>query len=129
MVSACTQMSLLRRHGSHSPGQLFSLSLVEAEDGWSRFSLSKAGQLIQQWWLPCNFLMAQSPCNSLNENNFQFGGIVSVILLESKGESKLSHENCVNKLVKTKHCQDNVEGVCVGQDKIMLRESVVSRTR
>ena len=44
-----------RRHGSYSPGQLFSLSLVEAEDGWSRISLSKAGQLIQQWWLPCNF--------------------------------------------------------------------------
>ena len=53
-------MSILRRHGSHSPGQLFSLSLVEAEDGWSRFSLSKGGQLIQQWWPPCNFWMAQS---------------------------------------------------------------------
>ena len=30
MVSATTQVSLLRRHGSHSPGQL---SLVEAKDG------------------------------------------------------------------------------------------------
>ena len=35
-------------HGSHSPGQQFSLSLVEAKDGWSRFPLSKAGQLVQQ---------------------------------------------------------------------------------
>ena len=34
MVSAATQVSLLRRHGSHSPGQLFSLSLVEAADGF-----------------------------------------------------------------------------------------------
>ena len=39
MVSAATQVSLLMRHGSHIPGQLFSLSLVEAKDGWSRFSL------------------------------------------------------------------------------------------
>ena len=60
MVSAGTQVSLLRKHGGQSPGQLFSLSLVEAKDGWSRFSLSKAGQLIQQWWLPCNFKMAKS---------------------------------------------------------------------
>ena len=59
MVSASTQLSLLRRHESHSPGQLFSLSLVEAEDGLSRFPLSKAGQVIQLWWLPCNFWMAQ----------------------------------------------------------------------
>ena len=29
-------------HGSHSPGQQFSLSLVEAVDGWSIFPLSKA---------------------------------------------------------------------------------------
>ena len=79
MVSAATQVSLLRRHGSHSPGQLFSLSLVEAEDGWSRFPLSKAGQLIQQWWLPCNFWMAQSPCSLLDVNNFQFRHIVRCI--------------------------------------------------
>ena len=77
MVSAATQVSLLRRHGSHSHGQLFSFSLVEAEDGWSKFALSKAGQLIQQWWLPCIFWMAQSPCSLLNENNFQFRRIVS----------------------------------------------------
>ena len=76
MVSAATLLSLLRRHGSHSPGQLFSLSIVEAEDGWSRFSLFKASQLIQQWWLPCNFWMAQSPCRLLDENNFQFGRMV-----------------------------------------------------
>ena len=75
MVSTATKMSLLRRHGSHSPGQMFSLSLVEAKDYWSRFSLSKAGQLIQQWWLPCNFWMAQSPCRLLNKNyQFFFGG-------------------------------------------------------
>ena len=29
-------------HGSHSPGQHFSLSLLEAVDGWSKFPLSKA---------------------------------------------------------------------------------------
>ena len=34
MVSAATQVSLLRRPGSHSPGHLFSLSLVEAGDGF-----------------------------------------------------------------------------------------------
>ena len=33
MVSAVTQVSLLRRHGIHSPGQLLPLSQVEAEDG------------------------------------------------------------------------------------------------
>ena len=38
---------------SHSPDQQFSLSLVEAEYSWTRFPLSKAGQLIQQGWLPC----------------------------------------------------------------------------
>ena len=70
--SADTQLSLLRRHRSHSPGRLFLLSLVAAEDGWSRFFLSKAGQLIQQWWLPCKFWIAQSPCRLLNENNFHF---------------------------------------------------------
>ena len=52
MVSVGTQVSLLREHRGHSLGLLFSLSLVQAKDGWSRFSLSKAGQLIQQWWLP-----------------------------------------------------------------------------
>ena len=35
-------------HGSHSPGQQFSLYLVEAKDGWSRFPLSKNCLLIQQ---------------------------------------------------------------------------------
>ena len=60
MVSAAPPVSLLRKFRSHSPGQLFSLSLVEVEDGWSRFPLSKAGQLIQRWWLPGNFSMAQS---------------------------------------------------------------------
>ena len=60
MVSAATQVSLLRRHGGHSPNQLISLSLVEAVDRWSTLSLSIAGQLIQHWWPPCNFLMAQS---------------------------------------------------------------------
>ena len=40
-------------HGSHSPGQQFSFSLVEADNGWRRFPLSKAGQLIQQGWLTC----------------------------------------------------------------------------
>ena len=30
MVLAETKVGLLRRHGNHSPGQLFSLSLVEA---------------------------------------------------------------------------------------------------
>ena len=34
MVSAATQVSLLRRPGSHSLGHLFSLSLVEAVDGF-----------------------------------------------------------------------------------------------
>ena len=34
MVSAATKVSLLRRHGSHSPGLLISLSLVEAVDGF-----------------------------------------------------------------------------------------------
>ena len=63
MVSSATQVSPLRRHGSHSPGQLFSLSQVEADYGYIRFSLSKAGQPIQQWWLLCNFWMAQSPCS------------------------------------------------------------------
>ena len=71
MVSAATQVSLLRRHGSHSPGQLFSLSLVEAKDGLWRFLSSKAGLLIQQWWLPCHFLKAQSQCSLLYENNLQ----------------------------------------------------------
>ena len=70
MFSVASQVSLLRRHRSHSFGQLFSLSLVEAEDGWSWFSLSKAGQLIQQWWLPWNFWVTQSQCSLLNENNF-----------------------------------------------------------
>jgi hypothetical protein len=59
MVSAASQVSLLRRHGSHSPGQLFSLSLVEVEDGWSRFSLSKAVQLIQQWSLVLAGLLSE----------------------------------------------------------------------
>ena len=62
--------------GSHRPGQQFLISLVEAEDGWSRFPLFKAGQLIQQWWLPCIFWMAQSSCSLLDENNFQFRHIV-----------------------------------------------------
>ena len=61
MVSAAAQLSLLRRHGSHSPNQLFYLSLVEAEDSWSKFPLSKADKLLQQWCLPCNFWMAQPP--------------------------------------------------------------------
>ena len=30
--------------------------LSEADDGWSRFFLFKASQLVQQWWLPCNDL-------------------------------------------------------------------------
>ena len=34
MVSAATQVSLLRKHGSHSSAQLFSLSLVEASGGF-----------------------------------------------------------------------------------------------
>ena len=33
--------------GNHSPGQQFSLSLVRAEDGWSRFTLSKKIGLVQ----------------------------------------------------------------------------------
>ena len=33
MVSVGTQVSLLREHGGHSLGLLFSLSLVEAKDG------------------------------------------------------------------------------------------------
>ena len=53
------------------------------EDSWRRSSLSKADQLIQQWWLPCNFWMAQSPCSLLNENNFQFGRIVTSHYLPS----------------------------------------------
>ena len=44
----CMTKTQLGVPGSHSPGQQFSLSLVEAEDGWSRFPLSKAGQLLQQ---------------------------------------------------------------------------------
>ena len=60
MVSAGTQVSLLKKYGGYSLGQRLSLSLVKAEDAWSRFSWSKAGQLIQQWWLLCNFCMAQS---------------------------------------------------------------------
>jgi len=55
MVLAETKVGLLRRHGNHSPGQLFSLSLAKAKDGWIIFSLSKAGQLIQEGWLLCNF--------------------------------------------------------------------------
>ena len=47
MVSAGSQVSLLKKHEGHSPGQLFSLSLVEAKDGWSTFPLSRAGELIQ----------------------------------------------------------------------------------
>ena len=34
MVSATTQVSLLRRHGSHSLSLLFSISLAEAADGF-----------------------------------------------------------------------------------------------
>ena len=60
MVSVGTQVSLMRKQGGHSLSQLFSLYLVEAEDGWSRISLSKAGQFIQQWCLPCNFQMVKS---------------------------------------------------------------------
>ena len=60
MVSAATQVIVLKGHGSPNPDQLFSLSLVDAVNGWSSLSLSKAGQLIQQCWIPCNFLMAQS---------------------------------------------------------------------
>ena len=60
MVSSGTQVSHLRMPGGPSLGQLFLLFLVEAKDGWTRFSLSKAGQLIQQGWLLCNFLKAQS---------------------------------------------------------------------
>ena len=67
MFSASSHVSLLRRQGSHSPGQLFSLSLIQAEDGWSRFSLSKADQLIQQLWIQCNFWMAQSHAACLME--------------------------------------------------------------
>ena len=40
---------------AHNPGPPFSLSLVEAVNGWYSFPVSKDGQLIQQWWLPCNF--------------------------------------------------------------------------
>ena len=54
------QVSLLRRHGGHSPGQLFSLSLVDTLDRWNTLPLSIAGQLVHQWWPPFNFLMAQS---------------------------------------------------------------------
>ena len=43
VVSAGTQVSLLREHGGHILGQLFSLFLVETKDGWSIFSLSTAG--------------------------------------------------------------------------------------
>ena len=39
-------------HGSHSPGQQFLISLVKADDGWSRFPLSENFQLIQQGWIP-----------------------------------------------------------------------------
>ena len=52
------------------------LEALEAKDGWSRFSLSIAGQLIQQWCLLCNFWMAQSQCSLLNENNFQLRRIL-----------------------------------------------------
>ena len=46
MVSAGSQVSLLKKHGGHSPCQLFSLSLVEAKDGLSTFPLSRAGEWI-----------------------------------------------------------------------------------
>ena len=46
MVSAGTQVSLLWKHGGHYPGQLFSLSLVYAVNGWSTLLLSIAGQLV-----------------------------------------------------------------------------------
>ena len=59
MVSADTEVSLLRKHGGHSLSHMFSLSLVEAKDCCSTFSLSRAGQLVQLWWLPCNFSMAK----------------------------------------------------------------------
>ena len=42
--------------------------------------MSKAGQLIHQWWLPCNFWMAQSSCSLLNEHNFKFRQIVCLVL-------------------------------------------------
>ena len=47
--SHMASVGLLRNHGGHSLGKMFSLSIVEAEDGWSRFSLSKTSQLIQQY--------------------------------------------------------------------------------
>ena len=57
MVLAATEVSvsLLRKRGGQSPGQLFSLSLVYAMDGWSTLPLSKAIQFVQQWWLQCNY--------------------------------------------------------------------------
>ena len=52
MVSAATQMSFLRKRGGHSPGRLFSLSLVYGVNGWITLPLSGAGQPVQKWWLP-----------------------------------------------------------------------------
>ena len=44
MVSAGTQVSLLRKQGSSGPGQPFSLS--QAVNGCSTLPLSRAGQLV-----------------------------------------------------------------------------------
>ena len=84
MVSAHTQVSLLRQHVGHSFGLLFSLSLVEAEDGWSIFPLSKAGQLIQQWWLPYNLYMAQfyAACSMGIISSLDAHCNISTVLLE-----------------------------------------------
>ena len=47
MVSAATQVSLLRKHGSHSSAQLFLLSLVEAVGGFrATFQLLNHVQLV-----------------------------------------------------------------------------------
>ena len=84
-VSAVNQVSLLRKHKGHSPGYLFSLSLLYTVNGWSTLSLSRDGQPVQQWKLSCNFLNAQSQ-GACFGNNFQFKSIVHYMATFTQGK-------------------------------------------
>ena len=63
MVAAATEVSLLRKHGSHSSVQLFSLSLVEASGG---FRAAFDGSIM---------------CSLVYENNWLFSHTVGLTVI------------------------------------------------
>ena len=70
---------------------------------------SKAGQLIQQWWLPCDFLMAQWQCSLLDGNNLQFkrigyGFCKGISVICHPGDSENNNYEIVNSNMLRKSC-------------------------